>query len=244
MYCQSVEGSQGEAFHNHNELQPNHYSLSLYTLFHTLANSLAAELSFLSPAFTSVSAEIENVGNSLKSLDTKLAMLRAKAICDARAASSFRPRRLTLSNLARRWAGEWRRRWTQSTLDLALRRYHLQIFSAGKCTANIRWLAKRINTAGIVDTFAISGFVAYMRRAAVWRDLYRETCDCKNCLARETSGKSFSLKSRTRTLRARSFIAHRILAMKVKDNFNGITFNANVFSRFYDHLYTCYTWTN
>ena len=41
---------------------------------------------FLSPMFTSISAEMENVENSLKCLGTKLALLKAKAICDARVA--------------------------------------------------------------------------------------------------------------------------------------------------------------
>lgn len=46
-------------------------------------------LSFLSPMFTSISTEMENVGNSLKCLSTKLALLKAKAICDVRVASGI-----------------------------------------------------------------------------------------------------------------------------------------------------------
>jgi len=46
-------------------------------------------VSFLSPVFTSISAEMENVGNSLECLGTKLALLKAKAICDAHVASGI-----------------------------------------------------------------------------------------------------------------------------------------------------------
>jgi len=39
--------------HHHNGLQPSHYSSSFYTLFHTLASSLSAELAPISPSFLS-----------------------------------------------------------------------------------------------------------------------------------------------------------------------------------------------
>lgn len=77
-----------------NGSQPGHYSSALYTLFHAwITRYSACRLVQLLPLFTSLSAEMENVGNSLKCLDTKLATaprrvpLAANAICDARVAS-------------------------------------------------------------------------------------------------------------------------------------------------------------
>ncbi|CAL1689085.1 unnamed protein product [Lasius platythorax] len=65
------------------------FILALYIISHFGKQPLSASdsLTFLSSMFTSISAEMENVGNSLKYLDTKLTLLRAKAICDACVAS-------------------------------------------------------------------------------------------------------------------------------------------------------------
>lgn len=70
------------------------HSFALYIILHfgkpptrRTGRQPSFPLTFLSPVFTSVSTEMENVGNSPKCLGTKLAPLRAKAICDARVAS-------------------------------------------------------------------------------------------------------------------------------------------------------------
>lgn len=91
--------------------------------------------SFLSPMFTSILAEMENVGNSLKCLGTKLALLKAKAICNARVASGIASVFVTWLRTVSRWNANWREaerkgerepvreKWIQLTLNLTLSRY-------------------------------------------------------------------------------------------------------------------------
>jgi hypothetical protein len=83
----SDKGSQGKASPSQWITAESLFILVLYIISHFGKLSVRrtrTDFSFLSLVFTSVSAEMENVGNSLKCLDTKLVTLRAKAICDAR----------------------------------------------------------------------------------------------------------------------------------------------------------------
>lgn len=120
-------------------------------------------LAFLSPMFTSILAEMENVGNSLKCLGTKLALLRAKAICDVRVASGITSVFVAWLRAVLRWntdemtkgrkegrKGDSRRVGINFKLG-ALSRYRTTptISSVcGKRVTNIRWTAKKIKSRG------------------------------------------------------------------------------------------------
>lgn len=102
-----VEGSQRKPCPDRNGLRPESLFIpALYIISHFGKSSLPARPpgrririagSFLSPMFTSISAEMENVGNSLNCAPAQSpAALRAKAICDALSRcieNSFRLRR-------------------------------------------------------------------------------------------------------------------------------------------------------
>lgn len=105
------------------DYKPSHYSSPLYTLFHTSASPVPAAGPVVAPAsrprlcvavFTSVSTEMENVGNSLKWLGYK-ARARVRAVAESKSnlrcsrciENSFRLRRSTPSGFAA--TGERRR---------------------------------------------------------------------------------------------------------------------------------------